>query len=671
MKKVKTNKIKDRNKIINNRIKIFSVFVISVFFFIIFTLYKTIYVNHDMYLERLKNIEDEVIYGSSAPRGRIYDRNYKLLVDNQTNPVIVYKKEDGVSKNEEIKLAIYIANILDLNYAKVTFRQLQEFYYLLNTGEVNKRITSDEYLKLERKELTSNDIYNLKISRIVEDDINSFSEVEKKGAYIYHLMNNGYSYQYKIIKDKDVSDIEYSYILENEDKLKGFTSRLDYERVYLYGDTLKSILGNVSSIPYEDKDYYLNLGYDINDKVGVSYLEKQYESILKGTKATYKKINSDTLVKLTDSKKGNDIVLNIDITLQEEVDKIIIDEIKKSKKEANTRLFNKSYVVIQDSSTGGILAISGKQLIKSGSSYVISDITPGVITSSYTPGSVVKGASMMVGYTSGVIDIGYTTTDECIKIKSSPKKCSSHRIGRLNDIDALAESSNVYQFKIAIKVGKGNYSYNKGLKLDDSAFDIYRDKFKEFGLGVLTGIDLYNEQIGYIGKKKDTNLLLNFSIGQYDSYTPIELSQYITTIANDGNRLKPMLLKEIIYEDKTEEIGTTILNKVEGDIKYIKRIQQGFRQVLVRGTGKNVMGNAPTPAGKTGTSESFLDTDGDGKIDTETVSNAFVGYAPFDEPEMTLTVVSPDVEEVGTNIKFHSYVNRRIARRISNYYFNK
>ena len=132
-----------------------------------------------------------------------------------------------------------------------------------------------------------------------------------------------------------------------------------------------------------------------------------------------------------------------------------------------------------------------------------------------------------------------------------------------------------------------------------------------------------------------------------------------------------MLLKEIIYEDKTKIIEPTILNKVEGDIKYIKRIQEGFRQVLVRGTGKNVMGNAPTPAGKTGTSESFLDTDGDGKIDTETVSNAFVGYAPFDNPEISLTVVSPDVEEVGTKINYHSYVNRRIARRISNYYFNK
>ncbi|MDE5586763.1 MAG: hypothetical protein K2I72_00135, partial [Bacilli bacterium] len=83
------------------------------------------------------------------------------------------------------------------------------------------------------------------------------------------------------------------------------------------------------------------------------------------------------------------------------------------------------------------------------------------------------------------------------------------------------------------------------------------------------------------------------------------------------------------------------------------------------------MGDAPDQAGKTGTSESFLDTEGDGKNDTATVSNAFVGYAPFNNPEMTIAVTSPDVEDPSTGISFHSYVNRRIAREISNYYFGR
>ena len=167
------------------------------------------------------------------------------------------------------------------------------------------------------------------------------------------------------------------------------------------------------------------------------------------------------------------------------------------------------------------------------------------------------------------------------------------------------------------------------------------------------------------------------AIGQYDTYTPIQLSQYITTLASNGKRLKPHLLKEVHQATNTEEIGSlemsvepVILNTVTTKQEYLDRVQEGMIAVIDHGTGKNVMGKVKEPAGKTGTSESFLDTDGDGVIDTETVSNAFVGYAPYSSPEMSITVTSPDVEDPNTNISFHSYVNRRIAREISNLYFN-
>jgi len=139
-----------------------------------------------------------------------------------------------------------------------------------------------------------------------------------------------------------------------------------------------------------------------------------------------------------------------------------------------------------------------------------------------------------------------------------------------------------------------------------------------------------------------------------------------------------MILKEIHRESEQEEIGEleekiepVILNKVTTEQQYLDRVRDGFKAVVAYGTGKNVMGDAPDPAGKTGTSESFLDTNNDGIIDTETVSNAFIGYAPATAPEMTITVTSPDVENPNTSTSFHSYVNRRIAREISNYFFQE
>ncbi len=661
---------------LNKKIDILEIVIIFLFLLLAYFLFKTIYLKEDFYKEKLNSLTNVIVYGESAPRGRIYDRNYNLLVDNIAVPIIYYKKVDKITKQEEIELIYEVIDKLELEYDKLKTRNLKEFYLVLYPNKGNEKITEEEWDKQKQRVLNSSDIENLKIARITDDELNTLSETDRKAAYLYYLMNQGYSYSEKIIKSSNVTDSEYAYFSENNYKLKGFDTKVNWERNYLYQDTLKKILGSVGSIPKEEKESYLKKGYELTDIVGLSNIEKQYEDILKGTKAKYKKVASNKLVLLEDAKRGNDIVLSIDINLQKEVDSIIDRELIRAKGEANTKYLSKTYAIIQQPSTGEVLAISGREVIKQNQEYITYDITPYSLTDPMTPGSVIKGASMLVGYNTGAIQIGEYTTDECIKIKNLPAKCSSHRVGRLNDIIALAESSNVYQFKIAMKVGGATYSYNEPLTINPVAFDIYRNTFKEFGLGVKTEIDLPVESLGYSGTKTAPDLLLNFSIGQYDSYTPIQLSQYITTIASNGKRLKPHLLKEIHEATSYEELGKTleikepvILNTVSTKEEYLKRVQEGFVAVMEVGLGKKVMGNSPNPAGKTGTSESFIDTDKDGKIDTETTSNAFVGYAPSDNPTMTITVTSPDVEDPNTGYNYRTYMNRRIVRMISNKYF--
>ncbi len=657
------------------RLNYLKVVVLLLNFLLCFFLVVTIYIDKDKYSETLKILADTKVEGESAPRGRIYDRNYNLLVDNESLPTILYKKTGKITAKEESELAYHYSKYLQLPYEKITTRNLKEFYVVIKGEEVEQKITEEEREKVKRRILTIDDIYNLKLSRITEAELNQLTEEDRKAAYLYFLMNHGYSYQEKIIKE-NASDEEYSYFSEHEEEMSGFTTSMRWKRKYLYGDTFKLLLGSVGPITKEEKNEYLKNGYALTDIVGHSYIEKQYEEILKGKKAIYKKSSSTSLSKLSDEKRGDDIVLTIDIHLQQKVEEVLKAELLRAKGEANTNLFNRSYVIIQEPETGEVLAMSGMQIIKTGEDYTFLDVSSGILTDPMTPGSVVKGGSMLVGYNTGAVEFGETKLDECIKIKSSPPKCSSHQIGYTDDIRALAESSNVYQFKIAIEVGGGVYRYDQPLKLNDEAFDIYRKTFAELGLGVKTEIDLPIESLGYIGKKKETNLLLNLSIGQYDTYTPIQLSQYITTLASNGKRLKPHLLKEIRQSTTKIEIGQlkekiepVILNTVTTKPEYLERIKEGFQAVVSYGTGRGIMGNAPNPAGKTGTSESFIDTNGDGVIDKESVSNAFVGYAPAENPKMTITVTSPDVEDPTTNISFHSYVNRRIAKELSNYYF--
>ena len=664
-------------EVVDRRYNILFVIVIILYLVIFGRLFFLQILKNDEYKEKLAMSTEKTIESTSAPRGRVYDRNYNLLVDNEAVKTIYYKKLKGVTSEEEIALAYLIGDNINIDYSKVSDDRLKTFYYMGHYKECRKKITDEEWDLYNKRKLNDSDIEKLIYERL-DDEINEYNDRDKKAAYIYYLMNKGYSYAEKVIKNKDVTDAEYAYISENIDNLKGFNTKLDWERVYLYGDTFKSILGSVSSnsqgIPSELADTYLKKGYSLDDRVGISYLEYQYEDYLKGTKAKYRLLSDNSYELVSEGKRGSDIVLTIDINLQKYLEEVLENEVYNAKGEAGTNYYNRSFVVVSDPNTGEILAMSGKQVLeKDGSKYIV-DYTPGIVTLPVTPGSVVKGASMMVGYKYGAINIGSHLYDECIKIKDTPLKCSWRTMGDIDDIYALQYSSNVYQYKIAIAVGKGKYEYNKSLSLDEDAFKKYRDMYAEFGLGLKTGIDLPVESLGYMGSSKLPGHLLDFSIGQYDTYTPIQLSQYINTIANGGKRLKPYLLKEVYKASDNGDKFGSLTYKAETDVmgtlsvedKYINRVREGFSSVVQNGLGYGYMGYYTNSSGKTGTSQSFIDTDGDGKVDTETITSSFVGYSPSDNPKMSIVVVSPDISVPNSS---QSSVTKRISAQVVNKFF--
>lgn len=663
--------------IMNRRFGLIIVLLISIYLVIGCRLFNLQILKNSDYNDKLAMATEKTIESTSAPRGRIYDRNHKLLVDNEGIKTIYYKKQNGITTKEEIELAYEVSNNIDIDYSKIDDNKLKDFYYKSHYKECRKKITDEEWDLYNKRKLNDKDIDKLIYERL-DDEISEYTDSDKKAAYIYYLMNKGYSYAEKVIKNSDVTDAEYAYISENIDNLKGFNTKLDWERVYLYGDTFKSILGNVSSntqgIPSELSEEYLKRGYTLDDRVGISYLEYQYEDYLRGTKAKYRLLSDNSYELVSEGKRGNDIVLTIDIELQKYLEEVLSNEVLNAKGEPGTQYYNRSFAIVSDPNTGEILAMAGKQVVLKDGYYQIVDYTPGIVTLPVTPGSVVKGASMMVGYKYGAIDIGTVLNDECIKIKDTPLKCSWQTMGPIDDVYALQNSSNVYQYKIAIKVGNGSYEYNQGLVLDESAFDKYREMYAEFGLGEKTGIDLPVESLGFMGKSRLPGHLLDFSIGQYDTYTPIQLSQYINTIANNGVRLKPYLLKEVYKpSDSGDTFGSLIykanvteLGKLSVEKKYIDRVREGFSAVVTKGLGYGYMGNYTNSAGKTGTSQSFIDTDGDGKVDTETITSSFVGYSPSDNPKMSIVVVSPDISVPDST----TYgVTRNISAQVVNKYF--
>lgn len=673
-------KYKDIKEIIEKRYNILIGVITLVIIILFINLFYIQVIKNEYYEDKLEILNKNIIDGSTAPRGRIYDRNKRLIVDNKPNKEIYYKKENQVTSTEEIKLAYQMADLIEVDFSKLTDKNLRKFWVKNHPDKAKEKIKKSEWQDLEYRKITADDIEELKLERVTEEELGAYQDKDKEAAYIYYLMNKGYSYADKVIKKDNVTDQEFASVASNTHHLKGFNTRLDWNRSYLYGDTFRAILGGVSDsekgIPSDLKEEYLKKGYNLNDRVGVSYLEYQYDDYLRGVKNQYEVLDNGEKVLTKEGSRGNDIMLTIDMELQKKVEEILTNEVIATKKEPNTMYYNRSFVIISEPKTGEILAMAGKQVKEENGEYKVYDYTPGITTSPVVVGSVVKGASHIVGYNTGNLQIGERRYDSCIKLAGAPQKCSWRNLGNINDVTALKLSSNVYQFYTAMKLAGVNYTYDTPFKVDNNAFDIYRNTFAQFGLGVKTEIDLPVESLGYKGESKVGGLLLDFAIGQYDTYTPIQLSQYIGTIANNGSRMQSYLLKNVYSstDGNLEKVKFTKdakeLNKVDTKPEYLERVKEGFKQVLeYGGTGSGYIDLAYKPAGKTGTSQSFIDSDGDGKVDKETVTTTFVAYAPYDNPKITFTVISPDIYYSETGSTYQSTVNKRIAKAVSDAYF--
>ena len=649
-------------------------------------------VHGDTYKKEVEKTED-ITVNKPVPRGLIYDRNYKLIVDNEGVNAITYTRSKTVKTTEMVEVAEKLSkfiSISDEEMEEIKERDMKDFWIILHPEEAKKKITKAEYQKESDGKLESNDLYKLQLERITEEELASLSKQDLKTLAIFRKFNSGTYLTPEIVKNEGVTNKEMALVSENLDELPGVDTYVDWNRKYPYDSTLKSILGRTSSantgIPAEKVDYYTSKGYSLNERIGLSNLELYYEDILHGQKGKFKTtLDKDGNVigteSLTDGQRGKDLALTIDIDFQKKVETIIENELKANKGSGNTKYLDRAFVVAMDPKTGEILSLAGKRYYYDDEkrNYVMSDYAQGAYTTAYAMGSSVKGATILAGFQEGVISPGTVQLDAPIKLKDTNAKKSYTNMGYLNDLTALKRSSNVYMFKTALAIGGAAYTRaEQTMNVTDESFDIMRNHYSEFGLGKRTGVDLPGEQIGYKGSIRHAGLLMDFSIGQYDTYTPLQLAQYVSTIANGGYRMEPHIVKKM-HEPvlKKGEIGPVfkdiepkILNKLTMQESWIERVQEGFRQVTqdTGGTAASFFANRPyNPAGKTGTAQAFYDGPDwvSGTVQPDTWNLTFVSYAPYDDPEIAISVVVPWAYQSDGN-----QMNLKIAQKVYDAYFN-
>lgn len=640
----------DYFKIVNRRIFIFGIIICLIFAVVSVRLVFLQIRNQEDYAAKLENYSSQKQTDSTA-RGEMVDRNGKVIAKTVSSHNIVYFPPKDTTSEEQWKLAQTFAKDFKVDHKGMTNSDYQDLYMFLHKDEKGNKDSGKNLLSEQEKETLTAEEQEKKIrSRITMKMVNELADDDIKDAFsVYLSMRKLPNNQNKVILE-DVDSDSVAKLMENKDKYRGFDVNLgSWKREYPYKDTLRDVLGSITTskqgVPSELRSYYEAMGYSLTDRVGQSGLEKQYEDLLSGTprvsEISYDSDGTAIMNETSSGKNGYDLHLTIDVELQKKVDDILEDTLKKYAGTAGREKFKKAIVVLMNPQTGEIYAMSGKYLDEDGK---IQNYSSGAYLDAFAFGSVVKGATVYMMLDQGIQTRYSTEQDEEMKIAGTPFKRSFNTYGTVNSIRALAVSSNVYMFKSVIKLAGGNYVYNQPLgitnEMAQKTFKLMRNYYSMFGLGTKTGLDVPNEAQGFTGNTMNPGLLLDYSIGQYDNYTPIQLVQYAATIANGGKKVQPKLVNTAtevntdytVYENKTQ-----VLSALPGSKEDLETIQMGFREVVAGEHAIDPIKSLDVQvAAKTGTAE------------VEDFTNAsLVGYAPYDKEAKVAFACS--VPESATN----------------------
>lgn len=642
-------------KIANARMQIIFLIALCVFGLIVFRLYYIQIVSTEVYEKKLEAYASVKQY-TTTPRGQMLDANGKVVVGNKESLNIVYNEPLKLSEDEEWELFEKFADTFSLSTQHLTDRDLRELYLILDVeggqrfANGNRYLNDVEYNKAMRGELKNSEVYNLKLERIDAKDIAKISESKKKSYAIKMLLNNSTKGQ-AVTVIEGINANQAAYLSENEEEFPGFSIAFDWKREYYYGDSMKSILGSVSTskqgLPSDSLLYYTALGYPLNERVGTSGLEEHYEYLLSGKRTVsevkYNSAGIPNFNQLNSGRNGYDLQLTVDMELQKEIDQILLKYLENTKNDEFRRYMDSLYVTLMDPRTGNIYAMSGKTRNEEG---IIYDNASGNYQVAIMPGSTVKGATVYMGLNEGVVKSGEKILDAPILLYGTqPKSSYNATIGLADEIIALQKSSNVYMWHIAMRMGGTKYYDNCPLVIKDDTLDIMKSYYSSFGLGTQTGIDVENEASGYSGINHNAGLVLDYVIGQYESYTMIQLAQYASTIANDGIRIKPRLVssayetntnRQIAYENPIE-----YLNTIKGDTKYLDNVQRGFRSCAESGwCGSGISSFRLKMATKTGTAETYF-YDNKDKTTHNTSNALLIGYGPYENANLAFSCSAP------------------------------
>ena len=606
---------------------------------------------------------------TNVQRGLIYDSTGKVLVTNKGSQAITYTKPRTITDKQMYKVANQVGKYVSIDTSSEELSTASFAKYYIQSPKHAKAVVEASGTNAA----PGTDAYVDALTNYIEKHQSKFTltDAQKNRALIFQKMSNAYSLSTVYLKEDNVKQSEIANIGERQSKMPGVRVGIYYTRDYPEGEGIKSLVGGTSTsksgLPSDSVNELLTKGYSRDDIVGTSYLEKQYEDTLKGSKGRVKvtsgnndKTNEETLYS---GQAGGNLNLTINNKFQNDVEQVLKDKIPGG----NT---TGAYAVVLNPKTGGVYASAGVNRDSSTGS-VTSDALS-TVNQANVVGSVVKPATITTGFMNNVITPQNSTLiDQPIKVAGTSAKTSwwnQNGSGNmpLTADQALMMSSNTYVMQVMLKLGGLNYYDGMSLSsLPTNVFQTMRDGFSRFGLGVKTGIDLPGEITGIRGEtsRSDIGKALDESFGQYDTYTTMQLAQYVATIANGGYRIRPHIVQSITTRDRDKnKITTTVPSEVMGTVNWTSAQRQmiwdGMNDVVHSSskyaTGTGLKDIKPGVSAKTGTAETF--TNGQ-----STLTSSLISFVP--NSDVALAIVVPGVNQSDEN------VNQDIAKDIYKAYW--
>lgn len=597
-----------------------------------------------------------------ASRGDIVDRYGRSLASSRVCYDITFDKNNVVKGNENSVILELIAILEENDEEWIDNLPLTDSAPFKYTGSESAQAKLRKHLGLADFASADDVVYRLKEKYGLEEM--SDENFRKVAGVRYEMDRVGYNYLTPYTFAEDVSEKTINIISEHSYYFQGIEITQSYEREYPNGDVAPHIVG-ITGIIYEEE--YANLDksvYGMTDIIGKSGLESAYEDVLKGkdgkVKVTYDsngEIISEEIIE--EAVPGATVVSTIDIDLQRvaynALEKQILN-LRNTAAEGKGKESEGGAVVVIKVGTGEILAAANypsydlSTYYEDYSELLATDYTPlfnRVAEGTYAPGSTFKPVVATAALQLGTIKANTTVNCEHVYTYFTDYQptCLGHH-GRINVRQALGYSCNIFFYETGRTIG----------------IDNIRQYAYYYGLGEPTGIEI-KERTGQVSNPdwaEDNGItwnngdVLQASIGQgYSLFSPIQMANYVATIANKGVRVNAHFVKSINSYDFSEVLYETPIEVLSDmgmtDYTY-ETVLSGMLQSSQDSSGFVWNNFDIKVASKTGTPQTS----------TATVNSTFICFAPADDPQIAIAVII----EKG----WQGYTAAPVAKEILQYY---